>query len=431
MQYRNPANRSELDAYLDMVRLAFNIPQDEIAFWQSIDPLTKENSRCLFDDAGRLLCGMGIVDEGALYFNSPAPIPTALITAVASPPEHRRKGYIRELFLGMFEEQRANGIALTALYPFYFPFYRSFGYELAHDAAHYTVKIEQFKPWRKAAGTGKFVPVDTKAIASKVTGAQGKKGNAKDTPGAEGDLEKLDAIYTRWARQNIGNIARSKRVWLHKFTHKKEHIPTYLYYNEEGMPSGYIIYHLEDKGDWVRELDIHEMMAVDRQAWEAIYGFIFNHDSQVNKATFWLPVDAAFASLLPDPREADVKVRPGYMLRLLDIEGAFRQRTFQPQAEGAFTFTLTDEMLPAVSGTYHVRVKDGKADVEKLGAGKEGKAGIRLDERALAQLYGGYIAPIKAASIGQIEALSEADLSGMQAVLSPAGQPVPYMADDF
>ncbi|HKP52540.1 MAG TPA: GNAT family N-acetyltransferase [Chloroflexia bacterium] len=428
MQYRPPANQGEMDTYIEMVRLAFNSSAEDVAFWQSIDPLTPDNSRCLFDDDGKLLCGMGIIDEGALYFNNPTPIPTALITAVASPPEHRRKGYIRELFVGMFDEQRAKGVALSALYPFYFPFYRTFGYELAHDAAQYTVKIEQFKPWRKAAGTGTFTPIDTKHIKAIVTG-DGNKDDDNDT----GDLEKLDSIYKEWAIRNLGAVSRSKRWWLHKFTHKKEHIPTYLYYNAEGRPSGYIIYHLEDKGEWVRELAIHEMMAVDHQAWEAIYGFIYNHDSQASKVTFWMPVDAAFASRLPDPREAEVKVHSGYMLRLLDVEEAFRQRTFQPEIEGEFTFAVADEILPINSGIYHLQVRDGKANIEKLPVTSKSKAraGVRMDARALAQLYGGYIAPVRAAATGQIEVLKEDGLANMQAVLSPSGQPTPYMADDF
>jgi predicted acetyltransferase len=176
---------------------------------------------------------------------------------------------------------------------------------------------------------------------------------------------------------------------------------------------------------------IHEMRAVDRAAQEAIYGFIYNHDSQAQKASFWEPVDAGIASQLPDPREAEVKVHPGYMLRLLDVEGAFRQRTFVPEARGEFSFSLTDELLPENDGAYHVRVEDGGADVERLANGADAGGGVQLDARALAQLYGGYTSPVRAAGIGQIVVSREADLLGMQAVLYPAGQPIPYMADDF
>ncbi len=419
MQYRPIASQQELAAYRDMVRLAFNISQEHMDFWQSISPLTPRNSRGLFGDDGKLRCGMLIIDDGALYFRGDNPIPTALISAVASPPEHRRKGYIRRMFEGMYHEQRELGVALTALHPFYFPFYRSFGYELAHDVAQYTVKIEQFKQWRKAAERGRFVPLDIEQLKGDNAGQAG------------GDLEKLNSIYTPWARRNLGSVARDRNWWLHKLGHKGQYAPGYIYHDPEGRAAGYIIYHLEDKGDWQREMAIHDMQGIDREAEEAIYGFIYNHDSQAQKASFWAPIDAAFASQLPDPREAEVKVHAGYMLRLLDVEGAFRQRTFVPEAEGEFSFSLTDEMLPVNDGAYHVRVRDGRANVECLANGSNTDAGVQLDARSLAQLYGGYASPTRAAFVGQIKVHREADLLGMQAVLHPSGQPVPYMADDF
>jgi predicted acetyltransferase len=419
MQYKSIASPEELAAYTDMVRLAFNIPQEHVNFWQAISPFTPQNSRGLYDDEGALLCGMFIIDGGALYFRNDNPIPTALISAVASPPEHRRKGYIRRMFEGMFHEQRDQGVALTALYPFYFPFYRSFGYELAHDAAQYTVKIEQFKPWRKAAERGKFAPLDIEQL----------KGD--DAGRAGGELEKLNSVYIPYAAQNLGNVARDRNWWLHKLGYKAQFALGYIYHDPEGRVAGYIIYHLEDKGDWQREMAIHEMQAIDREAQEAIYGFIYNHDSQAQKASFWAPIDAAIASQFPDPREAEVKVDAGYMLRLLDVEGAFRQRAFVPEAQGEFSFSLEDEMLPVNNGVYHVCVKDGRANVERLANATSLDAGVHLDARALAQLYGGYTSPTRAASIGQIKVHREADLLGMQSVLHPAGQPVPYMADDF
>ncbi|MEA2575379.1 MAG: hypothetical protein QOH93_2677 [Chloroflexia bacterium] len=416
MQYKPIEGEQALGTYSEMVRLAFNISREHMDFSQGISPYTPENSRGLFDDEGRLLCGMLIIDNGALYFRGDEPVPTALISAVASPPEHRRKGYIRQMFEGMFNEQRAAGVPLTALYPFYFPFYRSFGYELAHDAAEYKVKIEQFKPWRKAAERGSFVPIDIEQM----------KGDGAEQPG--GDLEKLNSIYVPWARRNLGNVARDRNWWLHKLSHRTQYALGYLYYDSEGKAAGYIIYHLEDKGSWVRDMVIHEMRALDRPSQEALYGFIYNHDSQAQTASFWAPIDAQFAGQLPDPREAEVKVHAGYMLRLLDVEGAFCCRSFSPEVAGEFTFSLTDEMLSANSGSYRVSVRDGRGTAERL-AGDE--AGVELDARSLAQLYGGYASPRRAASLGQIKVSREADLEGMQAVLYPPGQPIPYMADDF
>lgn len=408
MEYRPLATAPELELYGEMARLAFtpDWSRQQRDFWLASAPFTRTNTRGLVDPAGTLLAALRIMDDGALYFRSDTPIPTALITSVVTPPEHRRKGYVKDLFLRMYAELRAQGTALTALYPFYFPFYRALGYELAHDAAYYTVKIEQFKPWQRGAGQGRFVPAQL-----------------------DPDWEAMNAVYTAWARRNLGGVARDRGWWFRKFNHNQDFAPAYLYYDAADQPAGYIIYHLQDKGNWDRDLAIHEMGARDRAAWEAIYGFIYNHDSQAGAATFWLPVDAAFASQIPDPRAAEVRVHPGYMLRLLDVAGAFQQRTWAPEAEGAFAFALADPLVPEQAGAYRVQVRDGRAEVMRRAA--DAGAGVRLDIRALSQLYSGYLSPARAAALGQIQVDRAADLQGMQAVLSPPGQPAPFMNDSF
>jgi predicted acetyltransferase len=88
-------------------------------------------------------------------------------------------------------------------------------------------------------------------------------------------------------------------------------------------------------------------------------------------------------------------------------------------------------MTPANTGGYHVRVRNGAAEIERLQGAAEGSAGVELDARALAQLYAGYTSPVRAAAIGRIAVTREADLHGMQAALSPCGQPAPFMADGF
>lgn len=47
-------------------------------------------------------------------------IPTTLITAVATNPEYRRRGYAVEMFREMLEVIRGAGYPLSVLYPFSF-----------------------------------------------------------------------------------------------------------------------------------------------------------------------------------------------------------------------------------------------------------------------------------------------------------------------
>ena len=74
---------------------------------------------------------------------------------------------------------------------------------------------------------------------------------------------------------------------------------------------------------------------------------------------------------------------------------------------------------------------DGRAMAEKLSNDATPQVGLHMDERTLAQLYGGYLSPRHLASTGHLKVTREADLQGMQAILYPWGQPAPNMADGF
>ncbi|MFX1369486.1 MAG: GNAT family N-acetyltransferase, partial [Promethearchaeota archaeon] len=59
------------------------------------------------------------------------------VWAVATSPNQRRQGMIRELFRAAFPKMRQEGCYLSILDPFYVPFYEQFGYALSETfAAH-------------------------------------------------------------------------------------------------------------------------------------------------------------------------------------------------------------------------------------------------------------------------------------------------------
>ena len=66
--------------------------------------------------------------------------PMGGVAGVASYPEYRRQGLIRQLMHASFTEMRENGQLLTALYPFRESFYARFGYVTTNN--NLTVKVE-------------------------------------------------------------------------------------------------------------------------------------------------------------------------------------------------------------------------------------------------------------------------------------------------
>jgi predicted acetyltransferase len=71
---------------------------------------------------------------------------------VASYPETRGSGGIRNIFSAIFNDLHENGTELSYLAPFSQPFYRKFGYETVFDSEEIRIPkavITQIKPEKK------------------------------------------------------------------------------------------------------------------------------------------------------------------------------------------------------------------------------------------------------------------------------------------
>lgn len=66
------------------------------------------------------------------------PTRISYISGVATLPEYRNRGLVRDLFQTGFELMRSRGIAVSLLVPFNYPFYEKFGYKQCYDKPEYT-----------------------------------------------------------------------------------------------------------------------------------------------------------------------------------------------------------------------------------------------------------------------------------------------------
>ena len=70
-------------------------------------------------------------------------VPMGGISAVATHPAYRRRGYAGELMRAVLEDMRGRGVHLSLLAPFAHPFYRAYGWELATEGIGYTFKPDE------------------------------------------------------------------------------------------------------------------------------------------------------------------------------------------------------------------------------------------------------------------------------------------------
>lgn len=80
------------------------------------------------------------------------------IAGVASLPECRFGGAVRQLVQFAFRRMRQSGALFSALYPFSHAFYRQFGFELCQFSPEYEIPAEALAPFRCTAGVRMVQP---------------------------------------------------------------------------------------------------------------------------------------------------------------------------------------------------------------------------------------------------------------------------------
>ncbi len=405
MQIR-PLGEDERQRFGEMQRDAFVVSPSNIESWLPFVKL--EDTRGLYNDQGELITVLRLI-WNELWLGAHR-VKMAGITSVATPPENRRGGHLKTLLRQVMADERERGTNISALYPFEFPFYKKFGYELA--SATQTIKVS------------------LSAIAGFKSRTEGRWVQRSAT-----DWELFRSLYDQYCVGRFGRIERREERWwkrqlfLNWFGGNDTPLTAYTWQDNNGQVRAYILYWFKalDKG-WDRELRVREMVWLDEAARHEIYSFIANHDSQASRAVWNTEPGDEFFALLSDPREAEISFEPGYMLRLLDVERALLERPWPLETNASFSIAVRDDILSWNNDrTYHLELRQGRPEVTAT-AGSE-QAGLRCDVRTLAQLYAGYLSPMQAARLGLLTVARPADLDAAQLSFSPPGQPSSMMAD--
>ena len=399
---------SEKEEYAYMIKQAFQLPQPSTDYFMQNESV--DNMWGIFDGRKRMLAGLRIL-RNRLWLGA-QPVEMVGITSVATPPEYRRQGQLKELLQTVLTTERAQGRNVSSLYPFDYPFYRKFGYELAGSLAKTKVQIgamSHFK--RRTAGEWQRVQAE--------------------------DWAEFRTLYDRFCVGKFGRIERASEAWWRKriftvLSHQADRPQDlYLWRDSEGTARAYLVYSLESinkDNPWERQLNVRDMVWLDEAARHEIYAFIANHDSQVMKATWDAEPGDEFLARLNDPYQAEIKLESGFMLRLLDVAHALTERAWPTDSKAAFSLSVQDEMFEwNHNRTWRVAVEDGHASVTE--ATTDEQTGLTCDVRTLAQLYSGYLSPRQAVRLGKLSVNQPADLVTAQNLFSPPDQPASYMAD--
>lgn len=297
----------------------------------------------LYDPRGLFVDG-GLVSVCKLYYLD-AYLEDGFTTVgglggVATPPEHRRQGYVRRLLVEALREYRDAGVDVVTLWPFSVPFYRQFGWGIANKYTTYELPPDQLRFARGTAGTVRRLDPD--------------------------DWERLRSVEVAFGSGTALSMRRSERWWrdrtLSSWSGRGE---PYVYgYERGGELRGYLLYTVGRSDGGERTLRVTDLAHVDDDAYRGLLAFLADHDSQV--ATIRLP-RAAETELLDrvhDPGEIDCTVQVGPMARLVDVADALSGDGWPDGIDARFTLAVEDSLLDRNDRRFVVQIGDGTGTVD-------------------------------------------------------------------
>ena len=300
------------------------------------------------------------------------------LSAVASPPENRREGYVGQLLEHSLEEYRSRGARFSLLWPFRTSFYRQFGWDTC--ASHRVYSCEPSVLSFARTDAGRYRPVDAD------------------------EFEVLEPVYEEFSRRYTLPVDRDGDWWRHRVFSMWESDPYVYAWERDGELRGYLVYTVE--GDWNdRTLQVRELVFADHDALLALCAYCANHDSQVSKVEFTLPTDVDLLDIVPEPEDLDCEIKTGAMARIVDASEALSAVQY-PDVDADVTLSVHDSVADWNDGTYRLGVEDETGTCERLSSSHD--ADVTLDISALTQLVVGYRAASDLERTGRIDAASEA-----------------------
>jgi predicted acetyltransferase len=299
------------------------------------------------------------------------------VATIASAPETRRTGRVRDLLAGHLGRLRDEGVALSLLYPFSFGFYERLGWSLAAQRVEIRVPPAEFAAYGRRAGRlrqilyaekGSLQPADGETLGSVVA--------------------ILNRVYEPEAIRFNLTALRTEEHWRDRVLSVDEGRRfVFIWEDDAGQPQGHVITRVAEEVD-MAPLIIRELVAATPSGWRGLFFFLGCHQSQHKYVRFVLPAGSPLLDLFGNPRLEESSVSPGVMARIVDVKNLLETRGV-PDAEtpdgggpngeapdreapdgggsgrGSCVIRVVDTLAPWNDGVFAVTAKAGKVTVRK------------------------------------------------------------------
>ncbi len=340
-------------AYAEIAAYSYNlVPQD---IFDILERAKRSGDLALgaFED-GRLAAAM--LDRRFAVNVNGASVPANGIGMVASSPETRRRGLVREMLSWHIGQLRREGVVLSLLYPFRFRFYNRMGWGFASRQIQVRVPVREFAGYGRDTGRIRRLMVCTKE------GPLPEPGLTK-----EQIVAALQQIYLSETRSLNLSASREPRDWDRLLDVDSGRRYVYGWESDEGRIEGYYIGMTRGE-EYPNDLRVREMFAASPDAWRGLFWFLAGHDSHIKEVRLMLPPEHQILELITEPR-LDAKLEHGPMARAVDVAGLLQARGMDGVAAGSCVIRVSDELAPWNDGWFEVSVGEAPGQSAATGCG--------------------------------------------------------------
>ncbi|WP_001100952.1 GNAT family N-acetyltransferase [Bacillus thuringiensis] len=286
------------------------------------------------------------------------------VAGVATYPEYRRSGYVKELLQHSLQTMKKDGYTVSMLHPFAVSFYRKYGWELCANllVCHMT---------------------KSDLVMKKQVNGTVKRFNK------ENHQEEVEKLYETFAERFSGMLVRNEKWWLQAVY---DDLTLAIYYDENKTAAGYMLYKIEKS-----KMTVEEFVPLHNEARNGLWNFICQHDSMIKDLEMTVSENEPLLYTLQEPR-VKAEIKPYFMGRIVDVEQFLKQYELNwNNVQQEVILHITDSF--AQWNNITVRLANHEITIIEEPIDK----GIKLDINALSTILFGYKRPL---DLNELELIS-------------------------
>ncbi|TCJ82135.1 UNVERIFIED_ORG: hypothetical protein EDC93_103314 [Bacillus cereus] len=280
------------------------------------------------------------------------------VAGVATYPEYRRSGYVKELLQDSLQTMKKDGYTVSMLHPFAVSFYRKYGWELCANLLVCQMTKSDLVMKKQVNGTV-------------------KRFNNK-----ENHSEEVEKLYETFAKCFSGMLVRDEKWWLQAVY---DDLTLAIYYDKNKTAAGYMLYKIENN-----KMTVEEFVPLHNEARNGLWNFICQHDSMIKELEMTISENEPLLYTLQEPR-VKAEIKPYFMGRIVDVEQFLKQYELNwNNVQQEVILHITDSFAPW--NNVSVRLANHEITIMKE---ETIDKGIKLDINALSAIMFGYKRPLE------------------------------------